>query len=99
MVVDKVPVELRDAVSKAWKDRKANEPELKKWQVYLELVSKVNALPNPDAMFEFLYNNINIFKNIPNSIIAIADGQYKSETVRDKNLNLCATLVNLSQWI
>lgn len=66
---------------------------------YLELVSKVNALPNPDAMFEFLYNNINIFKNIPSSIIAIADGQYKSETVRDKNLNLCATLVNLSQWI
>lgn len=41
MVVDKVPVELRDAVNKAWKDRKANEPELKKWQVYLELVAKV----------------------------------------------------------
>ena len=44
MVVDKVPVELRDAVNKAWKDRKANEPELKKWQVYLELVAKVKGV-------------------------------------------------------
>lgn len=44
MVVDKVPVELRDAVNKAWQDRKVSEPELKKWQVYLELVSKVKGV-------------------------------------------------------
>lgn len=62
---------------------------------YLKLVSKVNALPNPDAMYEYLYGKISMFRNIPNAIIAIADGQFKTETVRDKNLNLCATLVNL----
>lgn len=44
MVVDKVPVELRDAVNKAWQDRKVSEPELKKWQVYLELATKVKGV-------------------------------------------------------
>lgn len=46
MAVDKVPVELRDAVNKAWQDRKVNEPELKKWQVYLELATKVKGVKN-----------------------------------------------------
>lgn len=62
---------------------------------YLALVEKVNSLPNPDSMYEFLYNNISMFKNVPQAILFIADGQVKTETVRDKNLNLCATLVNL----
>lgn len=44
MVVDKVPVELRDAVNTAWKNRKVSKPEIKKWQVYLELVTKVKGV-------------------------------------------------------
>ena len=46
MAVDKVPVELRDAVNTAWQNRKVSEPELKKWQVYLELASKVKGVKN-----------------------------------------------------
>ena len=45
MVVDKVPVELHEAVLKAWRERKSGgEPELKKWQVYSELTVKVKGV-------------------------------------------------------
>ena len=73
--------------------------EVLKTKDYLTLVQKVNTLNNPDSMYEFLYRNIDVFKNIPQAICFIADGQFKTETVRDKNLNLCATLVNLSNCL
>ena len=73
--------------------------EVLKTKDYLTLVQKVNTLNNPDSMYEFLYRNINVFKNVPQAICFIADGQFKTETVRDKNLNLCATLVNLSNCL
>ena len=69
--------------------------ETLKQKKYLDVVKKVNTLNNPDGMFEFLYNNIEDFKNIPNAIIKLADYQFKAETVRDKNLNLSACLVEL----
>lgn len=64
---------------------------------FLDIVKKVNTLNNPDAMYEFLYNNIEDFKDIANAIIKIADYQFKTETVRDKNLNLSACLVELTK--
>ncbi len=64
-------------------------------QDYKKLVEQVNALPNPDAAFEYFYKNIEMFKNIPNAILALSKGQFQSDQVRDKNLNLCATCVEL----
>lgn len=72
--------------------------EMKK-KNYLELVQKVNTLNNPDSMYEYLYSNIDMFSNQANAIIQIADYQYKSEQVRDKNLNLSACLVQLSNCL
>lgn len=69
--------------------------EVMKSKDYLLLVQKVNALTNPDSMYEYLYDNINQFSNVPNAILSIAEGAKYTDQVRDKNLNLCATLVNL----
>lgn len=62
---------------------------------YLDLVQQVNSLPNPDAMYEYLYANIGMFSKLPQAVVAIAKGQFQTEQVRDKNLNLCACLVEL----
>jgi len=62
---------------------------------YLQMISLVNSLTNPDGMFEYLYNHIEMFSNLPNAVVALAKGQFQSDQVRDKNLNLSATLVEL----
>lgn len=62
---------------------------------YVKLVSQVNSIPNPDAMYEFLYKHIELFKDLPKAIIILAKGQFQSDQVRDKNLNLCSSLVEL----
>lgn len=63
---------------------------------YLGMVEKVNALPNPDAMYEFLYKNLGLFQKLPNAIVTIAKYQYQNGMVRDKNLNLSACLTELT---
>lgn len=62
---------------------------------YTKLVSQVNSIPNPDAMYEFLYKHIELFNDLPKAIIILAKGQFQSDQVRDKNLNLCSSLVEL----
>jgi len=62
---------------------------------YQTLISKVNALPNPDIAYEYFYKNIDMFSKIPNAVLALAKGQFQTEQVRDKNLNLCATCIEL----
>lgn len=62
---------------------------------YLTLIQQVNSIPNPDTMYEFLYKNIEIFSKIPNAVVIIAKYQFQTEQVRDKNLNLCACLIEL----
>lgn len=62
---------------------------------YTALVTQVNTLPNPDAMYEYLYKNINIFRDLPKAVLVLAKGQFQSDQVRDKNLNLCSSLVEL----
>lgn len=62
---------------------------------YQILISKVNALPNPDIAYEYFYKNIDMFSKIPNAVLALAKGQFQTEQVRDKNLNLCATCIEL----
>lgn len=62
---------------------------------YQTLLSQVNSLPNPDAMFEYLYKNVTMFSNLPQAVLVLAKGQFQAEQVRDKNLNLAAVLVEL----
>lgn len=62
---------------------------------YQSLIIKVNSLPNPDAMYEYMYRNIDLFSKLPNAVVTIAKYQFQSESVRDKNLNLSACLVEL----
>lgn len=66
---------------------------------YRRLVECVNALPNPDSAFEYFYKNVDMFKNLPNAILALSKGQFQSDQVRDKNLNLCATCVELMRCL
>lgn len=62
---------------------------------YKNIISSVNALPNPDIAYEYFYKNIDMFSKIPNAVLALAKGQFQTEQVRDKNLNLCATCIEL----
>lgn len=70
--------------------------ETMKSKDYLKLITQVNSLTNPDAMYEFLYKNITIFKDIPKAVLFLAKGQFQSDQVRDKNLNLASSLVELT---
>lgn len=62
---------------------------------YQKLLGQVNSLPNPDAMFEYLYKNVEMFSNLPQAVLVLAKGQFQAEQVRDKNLNLASVLVEL----
>lgn len=62
---------------------------------YSTLIQQVNCLSNPDTMYEFLYKNFDKFSKIPQAVVIIAKYQFQTEQVRDKNLNLCACLVEL----
>jgi len=68
---------------------------------YNEMIQIVNELNSPDNMFSFLYNNLDKYfkyENYPNVIISIAEYQFKSQSVRDKNLNLSACLTTLMKF-
>lgn len=62
---------------------------------YTKMITQVNSLPNPDAMYEYLYKHIELYKDLPKAILVLAKGQFQSDQVRDKNLNLAGSLVEL----
>lgn len=62
---------------------------------YTKMITQVNSLPNPDAMYEYLYKHIELYKDLPKAILVLAKGQFQSDQVRDKNLNLASSLVEL----
>lgn len=62
---------------------------------YKTLISQVNSLPNPDAMYEYLYKHVDMFTDIPKAVMYLAKGQFQSDQVRDKNLNLASSLIEL----
>lgn len=69
--------------------------ETMKEKDYQKLIVQVNSIPNPDAMYEYLYKHTEIFRDLPKAILILAKGQFQSDQVRDKNLNLCSSLVEL----
>lgn len=66
---------------------------------YQKLIEQTNSLTNPDGMFEFLYSRVTEFSKLPNAVQSLAKGQFQSSMVRDKNLNLAATLCELISYI
>lgn len=60
-----------------------------------KMITQVNSLPNPDAMYEYLYKHTELYKDLPKAILVLAKGQFQSDQVRDKNLNLASSLVEL----
>lgn len=62
---------------------------------YTKMITQVNSLSNPDAMYEYLYKHIELYKDLPKAILVLAKGQFQSDQVRDKNLNLASSLVEL----
>lgn len=58
-------------------------------------------LPNPDSFYTYSFKHLNIFKPQakPQAIITLAKYQDMSSKVRDKNLNLCACIMELIQFI
>lgn len=66
---------------------------------YQRLIEQTNSLTNPDGMFEFLYGRITEFSKLPNAVQSLAKGQFQSSMVRDKNLNLAATLCELINFV
>lgn len=66
---------------------------------YQKLIEQTNSLTNPDGMFEFLYGRVTEFSKLPNAVQSLAKGQFQSSMVRDKNLNLAATLCELVNFV
>lgn len=66
---------------------------------YNKIIEQTNSLTNPDGMYEFLYSRVTEFSKLPNAVISIAKGQFQSSQVRDRNLNLAATLCELTNFV
>lgn len=71
-------------------------------QKYLDMISAVNRLNSPEAMYSYLYKHADkYFKSntYPQAIVTIAKYQDMSSNVRDKNLNLSACLTELMSCV
>ena len=67
---------------------------------FVDLVSMVNQVKAPDEFYSYLYKNaLKYFaENVyPNVILICAKYQHMASSVRDKNLNLCACIAELSR--
>jgi hypothetical protein len=51
--------------------------------------------------YKLLYDNVQDYapNNISQTIVAIADGQYKDALVVDKEINMMATIINILQGL
>nr|DAK47092.1 MAG TPA: activator clamp loader [Caudoviricetes sp.] len=66
-----------------------------------KIIETLYNLPNPDSFYTYSFKHLNIFKPQakPQAIITLAKYQDMSSKVRDKNLNLCACIMELIQFI
>ena len=65
---------------------------------YTDMITEINKLNAPEAMFTFLYSNAGKYfkpEVYPQVVITIAKYQHMSDSVRDKHLNCAAALTEL----